>query len=62
MSARRRARETAAKRGRAIDRHGQDAQVLGLNAAVTRQAIDVISAMAQAQARQSVAQLWRPAD
>ena len=42
----------AAKRGRAIDRHGQDAQVLGLNAAVTRQAIDVISAMAQAQARQ----------
>jgi high-affinity Fe2+/Pb2+ permease len=46
-----------AKRGRAIDRHGQDAQVLGLNAAVTRQAIDVISAMAQAQARQSVAQL-----
>lgn len=47
----------AAKRGRAIDRHGQDAQVLGLNAAVTRQAIDVISAMAQAQARQATAQL-----
>jgi hypothetical protein len=47
----------ASKRGRAIDRHGQDAQVMGLNAAVTRQAIDVISAMAQAQARQSVAGL-----
>ena len=47
----------AAKRGRAIDRHGQDAQVLGLNAAVTRQAIDVISAMAQSQARQSMAGL-----
>ena len=47
----------ASKRGRAIDRHGQDAQVLGLNAAVTRQAIDVISAMAQAQARQSMAGL-----
>ena len=46
-----------ARRGRAIDRHGQDAQVLGLNAAVTRQAIDVISAMAQAQARQSIAGL-----
>ena len=45
----------ATKRGRAIDRHGQDAQVMGLNAAVTRQAIDVISAMAQAQARQAMA-------
>ena len=49
-------KETA-KRGRAIDRQGQDANVLGLNAAVTRQAIDVISAMAQAQARQAAAQL-----
>ncbi len=47
----------ASKRGRAIDRHGQDAQVMGLNAAVTRQAIDVISAMAQAQARQAMAGL-----
>ena len=46
-----------ARRGRAIDRQGQDANVLGLNAAVTRQAIDVISAMAQAQARQAAAQL-----
>lgn len=47
----------ASKRGRAIGRHAEDANVLGLNAAVTRQAIDVISAMAQAQARQSAAQL-----
>ncbi len=46
-----------AKRGRAIGRHAEDANVLGLNAAVTRQAIDVISAMAQAQARQAAAQL-----
>ncbi len=47
----------ASRRGRAIGRHAEDANVLGLNAAVTRQAIDVISAMAQAQARQAMAGL-----
>lgn len=47
----------AAKRGRSIDRQAQDATVFGMNTAMMRQAIDVMGAMAQAQARQSMAGL-----
>ena len=47
----------ASKRGRSIDRQAQDATVFGMNTAMMRQAIDVMGAMAQAQARQSMAGL-----
>ena len=47
----------ASKRQRSVDRAGQDATVFGMNTAMMRQAIDVMGAMAQAQARQSMAGL-----
>lgn len=52
-----RAEKQASKRGRSIDRQAQDATVFGMNTAMMRQAIDVMGAMAQAQARQSMAGL-----
>ena len=47
----------SAKRGHVVDRQAQEATVLGMNQAIMRQSIDVLGAMAQAQARQSAAQL-----
>lgn len=52
----RRERE-ASHRQRSTDRQGQEATVLGMNQAIMRQSIDVLGAMAQAQARQSMAGL-----
>ncbi len=52
----RRERE-ASKRQRSTDRAGQEATVLGMNQAIMRQSIDVLGAMAQAQARQAMAGL-----
>ena len=47
----------ASKRQRSTDRAGQAATVLGMNQAIMRQSIDVLGAMAQAQARQAMAGL-----
>lgn len=47
----------ASKRQRSTDRAGQEATVLGMNQAIMRQSIDVLGAMAQAQARQAMAGL-----
>ena len=47
----------ASKRQRSVDRAGQEATVLGMNQAIMRQSIDVLGAMAQAQARQAMAGL-----
>lgn len=52
----RRERE-ASRRQRSTDRAGQEATVLGMNQAIMRQSIDVLGAMAQAQARQAMAGL-----
>lgn len=47
----------ASKRQRSVERQGEAATVLGMNQAILRQSIDVLSAMAQAQARQATAGL-----
>ena len=47
----------ASRRQRSVDRQGQEATVLGMNQAIMRQSIDVLGAMAQAQARQAMAGL-----
>lgn len=47
----------ASRRQRTVDRAGQDATVLGMNQAIMRQSVDVLGAMAQAQARQAMAGL-----
>ena len=47
----------SAKRGHVVDRQAQEATVLGMNQAIMRQSIDVLGAMAQAQARQAMAGL-----
>ena len=47
----------ASRRQRSTDRAGQEATVLGMNQAIMRQSIDVLGAMAQAQARQAMAGL-----
>ena len=47
----------ASKRQKAIERQGETATVFGMNQAIMRQSIDVLGAMAQAQARQAMAGL-----
>lgn len=47
----------ASKRQRAVERQGEAATVFGMNQAILRQSIDVLGAMAQAQARQATAGL-----
>ncbi len=47
----------ASKRQKAIEWQGEAATVLGINQAIMRQSIDVLGAMAQAQARQAMAGL-----
>lgn len=52
----RRERE-ASRRQRSVAQQGEAATVLGMNQAIMRQSIDVLGAMAQAQARQAMAGL-----
>lgn len=47
----------ASKRQRSVAQQGEAATVLGMNQAIMRQSIDVLGAMAQAQARQAMAGL-----
>ena len=47
----------ASKRQRSIAQQGEAATVFGMNQAIMRQSIDVLGAMAQAQARQAMAGL-----